>query len=131
MSTTKSLFVGGLHEDATEALVRAAFIPFGDLTEVHVPLEYKTQKNKGFAFVEYADEADAAAALENMNGAELQGKTLRVNASRPRVARNRPVWEDAADWYNALSQDNEGGAAAAAAGGGAGGGADGSGAAGK
>jgi peptidyl-prolyl isomerase E (cyclophilin E) len=111
---TKSIFVGGLPDEATEALVRAAFIPFGDLTEVHVPLEHATQKNKGFGFVEFVDEADAAAALENMNGAELCGKTLRVTASRPRVARNRPVWEDAQEWFNGLSKEGDGAGAGAA-----------------
>ena len=111
---TKSIFVGGLPDEATEALVRAAFIPFGDLTEVHVPLEHATQKNKGFGFVEFVDEADAAAALENMNGAELCGKTLRVTASRPRIARNRPVWEDAQEWFNGLSKEGDGAGAGAA-----------------
>lgn len=94
-STAKSLFVGNLAEEATEALVRAAFIPFGDLSEVHVPLDHASQKNKGFAFVEFQDAEDAAAAIANMNGAEILGKPLRVNPSKSRGAKDKPVWHDA------------------------------------
>ncbi len=108
-AATKSLFVGGIPEDCTEALVRAAFIPFGDLVEVHVPLEHTSSRNKGFAFVEYADEKDAAAAMANMDGAELNGRTLRVNASRPRASKDKPVWFEAQQWFESLGKDGEGG----------------------
>jgi peptidyl-prolyl isomerase E (cyclophilin E) len=94
-TSSKSLFVGGLAEDVTESLVRAAFIPFGDLSEVHVPLDHATQKNKGFAFVEFQDAEDAEAAIANMNGAEINGKPLRVNPSKSRGAKDKPVWHDA------------------------------------
>ena len=47
-------------------VVRAAFIPFGDLVDVQIPLDYETEKHRGFAFVEFELQEDAKAAIENM-----------------------------------------------------------------
>ena len=47
-------------------VVRAAFIPFGDLVDVQIPLDYETEKHRGFAFVEFELQEDAQAAIENM-----------------------------------------------------------------
>ena len=57
---------GGLADEVDVAMVRAAFIPFGDLTEVQVPLDYETEKHRGFAFVEFENADDARAAIDNM-----------------------------------------------------------------
>ena len=46
--------------------MRAAFIPFGDLVDVQIPLDYETEKHRGFAFVEFELQEDAKAAIENM-----------------------------------------------------------------
>ena len=80
-----------------EAVIRAAFVPFGDLTEVQIPLDYETEKHRGFAFVEFELPEDAKAAIDNMNDSELYGRTLRVNLAKPlRLKENstRPVWAD-------------------------------------
>ena len=47
-------------------VVRAAFIPFGDLVDVQIPLDYETEKHRGFAFIEFELQEDAQAAIENM-----------------------------------------------------------------
>ena len=47
MSNKKSLYVGGLGPSVTSDLVRAAFIPFGDLRDVDMPMDYKTNTPKG------------------------------------------------------------------------------------
>ena len=49
-----------------EPVIRSAFIPFGDLTEVQIPIDYQTEKHRGFAFVEYEQPEDAKAAIDNM-----------------------------------------------------------------
>jgi len=49
-----------------EKVLHAAFIPFGDIMDVQIPLDYETEKHRGFAFVEFESAEDAAAAIDNM-----------------------------------------------------------------
>ena len=58
----------------TEAVLHAAFLPFGELKDVNIPLDHATQKNKGFGFVTFQEAEDAAAAMDNMHNAELYGE---------------------------------------------------------
>jgi peptidyl-prolyl isomerase E (cyclophilin E) len=74
------LYVGGLADEVSEALLKAAFLPFGECV-AQIPVDNKSGKHKGFGFVEFQDEQDAASAIENMHGAELAGRVLRVNAA--------------------------------------------------
>jgi peptidyl-prolyl isomerase E (cyclophilin E) len=60
------LYVGGLAEEVDEGVIRAAFIPFGDISDVQVPIDYQTEKHRGFAFVEFELPEDAKAAIDNM-----------------------------------------------------------------
>lgn len=93
----KCLYVGGLAKEVTHEVLYAAFIPFGPLKEVQIPVELKTNINKGFGFVEFEDEEDAAAALDNMDDSELFGRTIRVSIAkpeRPKLGSNKPVWAE-------------------------------------
>ena len=92
----RMLYVGGLADEVNQEMVRAAFIPFGELIEINMPLDYATQKHKGFAFVEFEEKEDAACAIENMNDAEICGRTIRVNLAKPLRATEtstRAVWQ--------------------------------------
>ncbi len=65
--------------------------------QVQIPLDYQTEKHRGFAFVEFELAEDAKAAIDNMNEAELYGRVLKVNLAKPlRYKENssRPVWAD-------------------------------------
>ena len=62
----KILYVGGCADEVTEAVLHAAFLPFGNLETVQIPLDHKTQKNRGFGFVQYEERDDAAAALARL-----------------------------------------------------------------
>ena len=89
--------LGGLSEEVDEKVIRAAFIPFGDISEVQIPQDYATEKHRGFAFIDFELPEDAQAAIDNMHDAELFGRTLRVNLAKPlRVKENatKPVWAD-------------------------------------
>ena len=109
MDHRRVLYVGGLEENVTEAILHAAFIPFGDIKDVQIPLDQATQSNRGFGFVQFNELEDAEAAKDNMDQAELYGRVLRVNVARPqktKLGSNRPVWADADDWYrNSLKED--------------------------
>lgn len=77
------LYIGGLAEEVDEKILHAAFIPFGEVIDVQIPLDYATQKHRGFAFLEFELAEDAAAAMDNMNESELYGRTIRVNIAKP------------------------------------------------
>ena len=108
----QALYVGGLDEAVTLDLLRAAFLPFGHVKDAQLPLDAQGA-HKGFAFIEFEAEEDAQAAIDNMEGAELFGRTIRVNPARggggggsgggAGGGRGRAVWAaDAEGWYKNL-----------------------------
>ncbi|GAV00003.1 hypothetical protein RvY_10923-2 [Ramazzottius varieornatus] len=93
----RTLYVGGLNEEVDEKFLHAAFIPFGPIVNVEIPIDFKNNKHKGFGFVEFEGAEDAAAAIDNMDEAELYGRTIRVNMAKPQRLKegyNKPVWSD-------------------------------------
>ena len=91
------VYVGGLAEEVDEKVLHAAFIPFGDITDVQIPMDYATEKHRGFGFVEFELAEDAAAAIDNMNESELFGRTVRVNLAKPMKIKegySRAVWSE-------------------------------------
>ncbi|KAI6198327.1 Peptidyl-prolyl cis-trans isomerase E [Aphelenchoides fujianensis] len=93
----RTVFVGGFGGEVDEKVLSLAFIPFGEIVGISIPMEYETGKHRGFGFVEFESAEDAAAAIDNMNDSELYGRTIRVNFARPpKVTErsSRPVWAD-------------------------------------
>ncbi|ACO65465.1 predicted protein, partial [Micromonas commoda] len=93
---------GGLEEQVTTAILHAAFIPFGPIKDVDIPMDHQTQAHRGFGFVTFEETEDAAEAMDNMHNAELYGKVLRCNYAQPRAIKGgnqgwsmQPVWADA------------------------------------
>ncbi|OBZ78667.1 RNA-binding protein rsd1 [Grifola frondosa] len=73
------LYVGSLHFNLTESDIKQVFEPFGELEFVDLHRDPMTGRSKGYAFVQYKRSEDAKMALEQMEGFELAGRTLRVN----------------------------------------------------
>ncbi|OJT04713.1 RNA-binding protein rsd1 [Trametes pubescens] len=73
------LYVGSLHFNLTESDIKQVFEPFGELEFVDLHRDPMTGRSKGYAFVQYKRAEDAKMALEQMEGFELAGRTLRVN----------------------------------------------------
>lgn len=57
---------GGLADEVDERVLNNVFLPFGDILDVQIPLDYETEKHRGFAFIEFEAAEDAAAAIDNM-----------------------------------------------------------------
>jgi RNA recognition motif-containing protein len=83
---SKRIYVGNLSFDTTEQVLSALFEPIGRVESVHIITDRDTGRSKGFAFVEMRDE-DAEKAIAQLNGAEVGGRSLTVNAARPREER--------------------------------------------
>uniref|UniRef100_M4BJR5 RRM domain-containing protein n=1 Tax=Hyaloperonospora arabidopsidis (strain Emoy2) TaxID=559515 RepID=M4BJR5_HYAAE len=63
----RALYVGGLDKQVTEQILFTAFVPFGPIKGVQIAMDYATQRSKGFGFIEFVDEMDARAAIDNMD----------------------------------------------------------------
>ena len=79
-----SIFVGNLPFRSEREDVVQLFAPFGEVLNCSLPLERDTGRKRGFAFVEMADEAIEATAIDGLQGAELMGRPLRINKAEPR-----------------------------------------------
>lgn len=78
------LYIGNLSFNTNDDGLRAAFGAFGTLTDVYIANDRETGRPRGFAFVTFSTEAEAQAAIEKMNGADLDGRALTVNEARPK-----------------------------------------------
>ena len=84
----KNLFVGNLTFNTTEDALRGLFSPFGEVQQVKIMTDRDTGKSRGFAFVEMAQDEDAAKAIGALNGKEFEGRALTINEARPRPERS-------------------------------------------
>ena len=86
----KNLYVGNMSFQTTESDLRALVEPFGQITRVHVAMDRETGRPRGFAFVEMANDEEAAKAIAALDGKELGGRNLKVNEARPKTERGGP-----------------------------------------
>ena len=81
------LYVGNLSFHTTAEDLQAAFEPFGTVSDVALITDRDTGHSRGFAFVTMGNRAEAKAAIDGLQGRELDGRTLSVNEARPREER--------------------------------------------
>ncbi len=80
------LYVGNLNFDTDEDSLRNAFSAHGTVDEVAIITDRDTGRPRGFAFVTMGNDDEARAAIENLGGTELDGRTLNVNEARERAS---------------------------------------------
>lgn len=78
------LYVGNLSYDTTDQDLANAFGAHGELRTAQVVMDRETGRSRGFGFVEMDDRGQAEAAMNALNGQQLQGRTLVVNEAKPR-----------------------------------------------
>jgi len=81
----KKIYVGNLPFSASEDQVRDLFSAHGEVTSVAIITDRETGRPRGFGFVEM--ESGAEAAIETLNGTEMDGRDLNVNEAKPREDR--------------------------------------------
>lgn len=74
-----SLYVGSLHFNITEDMLRGIFEPFGRVEKIELSRDPETGRSKGYGFVHFSLAEDAKKALEQLNGFELAGRAMKVN----------------------------------------------------
>lgn len=81
------LYVGNLSYDTSEEALRNLFAEHGDVASATLVMDRDTGRPRGFGFVEFPDDAQGRAAMEAMNGKNVDGRDLTVNEARPRESR--------------------------------------------
>jgi len=87
MLMASKVFVGNLDFNTTRDEVEALFAQVGTVRDVFLPTDRESGRPRGFAFVEFESDEDAAKAIEKFNGHDLGGRALRVNAAEDRPPR--------------------------------------------
>ena len=81
---TKKLYVGGLPHNVTDELLENLFSAYGTVESVTVMINKITDLPEGFSFVEMSCESEAQEAIQNLNGTQVEGRTIKVHEARPR-----------------------------------------------
>ena len=82
---SKKLYVGGLPYSISDGQLEELFAAHGTVESARVITDRMTGRSKGFGFVEMSDQSEAEAAMEALNGTDLEGRTITVNEARPRT----------------------------------------------
>ncbi|MEW5992922.1 MAG: RNA-binding protein [Candidatus Zixiibacteriota bacterium] len=81
------IYIGNLSFDTTEDRLRQAFEAHGEVSSVTVVTDRYSGKSRGFGFVEMPSKEEALAAMNGLNGQDLDGQTVKVSEARPREER--------------------------------------------
>ena len=83
-----NLYIGNLNYNVKESDLRNVMEEYGAVASVKLITDRETRRSKGFAFIEMPDDAEAAYAIKELNGAEYDGKVITVNVAKPREDRS-------------------------------------------
>ena len=82
-----NIFVAGLSYQITDADLKELFEEYGEVSSAKIISDRETRRSKGYGFVEMVAEEDGQRAIEELNDAEYDGRTLSVSVARPRTER--------------------------------------------
>jgi RNA recognition motif-containing protein len=83
------IYVGNLPFSADESAVRALFAAHGTVDSVALINDRDTGRPRGFGFVEMTSNSEAARAIQNLNGFQMDGRSLKVNEAQAKTERPR------------------------------------------
>ncbi len=84
-----NIYVGNLSRETTEDDLKQAFEAFGQVESANIIKDRFTGESRGFGFVDMPSKSEAQAAITDMNGKDLKGRTINVNEARPRTEGHR------------------------------------------
>jgi RNA recognition motif-containing protein len=79
-----NIYVGNLTFDMSEEALRTAFTEYGEVTTARIITDRETGRSRGFGFVEMATNSEAEAAIQGLNGKDVDGRALTVNEAKPK-----------------------------------------------
>lgn len=81
---SNTLFLGNLSFDCTNEGIQEIFAEYGNITRVSLPTDRDTGSLKGFGYVDFGSQQEATAALEALNGQEIEGRNIRIDYAAAR-----------------------------------------------
>ena len=81
---SKKLFVGSLPWAVNDEALKQAFAAYGTVVSATVVTDRRSGRSKGFGFVEFENDSEAKAAIEALNGSEMNGRNIVVNEAKPK-----------------------------------------------
>ncbi|KAJ5133596.1 Peptidyl prolyl cis-trans isomerase Cyclophilin [Penicillium atrosanguineum] len=96
-----TVYVGGLDQAVTAQTLAEAFVPFGEIVDISLPkpeAPNSSEVHRGFGYVEFDLPQDAKEAIDNMDGSELYGRTIKVAAAKPQKDANEGLGSKTAIW---------------------------------
>ena len=84
-----NLYIGNLSWGVTEAELQQTFEAYGQVESCKIVKDKVTNRSRGFAFVEMPNKEEANAAIDALNGADVKGRNISVNESKPREPRQQ------------------------------------------
>ena len=96
-----TVYVGGLDQAVTAQTLAEAFVPFGEVVDITLPkpdAPSSTDLHRGFGYVEFEVPEDATEAIDNMDGSEVYGRTIKVAAAKPQKDCNEGLGSKTAIW---------------------------------
>ena len=82
-----NIYVGNLNYNLTEEELSQVFSEYGEVVSVKIVKDRETGRAKGFGFVEMANDEEGERAVEELDGADVGGRNMKVNKARPRPER--------------------------------------------
>lgn len=79
-----NIYVGNLSYGVSDDQLREVFEAYGTVSSAKVITDRNSGRSKGFGFVEMDNKAEAEAAIEQLDGAEIDGRQVKVNEAKPR-----------------------------------------------
>ncbi|MCC6906414.1 MAG: RNA-binding protein [Phycisphaerales bacterium] len=86
-SIVTNIYVGNISFQTSDADLEQLFAEFGQVDRANVVMDRQTGRSRGFGFVEMPNDDEAQKAISELNGKEIEGRTLTVNVARPRAER--------------------------------------------
>ncbi|MFC2094435.1 RNA recognition motif domain-containing protein [Bacteroidota bacterium] len=81
---SKKLFVGSLPWAMNDEALKEAFASHGNVTSANIVTDRHSGRSRGFGFVEFENDSEADAAMEALNGSEIDGRNIVVNEAKPK-----------------------------------------------
>ncbi|WCL48374.1 RNA recognition motif domain-containing protein [Leptospira sp. GIMC2001] len=84
-----NIYVGNLSYGMTDSALEALFTQFGSVSDSKIIIDRETGRSKGFGFVEMSNNQEGEEAIRQLNGKEIEGRSLRVNEAKPNTDKPR------------------------------------------
>ncbi|MFP5519170.1 MAG: RNA recognition motif domain-containing protein [Bdellovibrionia bacterium] len=84
----KKIYVGNLSYSVNDQTLADVFAEFGTVESARIVTDRDSGRSKGFGFVEMSTDSEAASAIEQLNGAELEGRAMNISEAKPMAPRD-------------------------------------------